>query len=236
MNISTEYILTHQKDYNLDLFPKDYGYDKVYTITDNSEVKADIVVKNERLTSIYGEFPIWQYIVANQKDDEYVTLDHYRRKMQPYFYHDNVANTIMFNCSLYEQTAYYHGTFIADNIDKVLNDKEKQIYHSVKFIVPYNIMHLCKGTATAWVNYIETKLKAMETNLNSGNIITQERALELVKNSDAIKEQPGKDCRPEYQARALGGSAVERFSTIFWQLCNNYFLGNIQLLENGQKI
>lgn len=228
--VELNFILCHKpcpdyfQDYSNRLFISDNGTPGTITFP----TKYD--------SRIYGELGAWQYIATQIRDCDRASLNHFRRKLPLSMSNVVVAAPIRLNCSLLEQTAFYHSIKIVDAIKKALPPKELEILNE-NLIYPYTIAKMPRPMIWDFVNFIEPRM--LEIMRLIGCPTNYNDLLKWVENDETFcKPVEGKDTRPVYQAR-LGGFIVERLSTLFWRIFgqkNPFEVREVKLLEPNQSI
>jgi hypothetical protein len=102
-------------------------------------------------------------------------------------------------------------------------------------LIPYIIGIMPEGQFRDYFNFLHTVLsKTMELM----GCKTYEDMMKRVTEGDYVRENKGRDNRPEYQVRILSFLA-ERLATLYWKniaMQAPVFPAKVNLLEEGQKI
>lgn len=190
-------------------------------------VKGAIDVSNGYHSSRYGELPYWSWIAQNVRPEDWVTLHHYRRKARN-IVGQGVAAPIQFGGSMAQQLAYYHSDVLAQAMLKTLTPVEQQMFCSLNFLYPYNIMELqASFLQNMWLPYVMDKITKLEMVLGR----------DYKPDSSFFEPKPDKRVDEWYQNR-IYAFALERYNTLFWEQNKNALNGflTINLLEENQKI
>lgn len=225
------FIICHkplEKDYFQDISLRQY-------ITDQN-VPYCRKIPNQYDSRIYGELGFWKWIATQIRDCDRASLYHYRRRLPFSMSPVVVAAPIKLDCSVLEQTAFYHSPKLVDAMRRALPPEEIQILNG-NLIYPYCIAKMPRQVIWDFVNFIEPRMIQIIKELGCPTEI--ESLKKWVANDETFcKPVDGKDTRPEYQAR-IGGFLGERLATIFWTMFsqrNPIEVREIKLLEPGQKI
>ena len=216
-------VLTHKESSCLGMF-QDYA--NCIFISDK-QIPGTIDISSPWDSARYGELPAWSWIAQNFRPQDYVALNHYRRKLSLGM-GNVIPEPIQMGGNLADQLAYYHSPVLADAIMKTLTPVEQSIFTSSNLLYAYNIACLNVGMVQdLYLPYITNKIMLLESVLGRN----------YVPDASFFVPREGKDVRPWYQNRVYA-FALERYSTLFWlqnpQLINT--VGRINLLEEGQRI
>ena len=182
------------------------------------------------------KFGFWKWIATQIRDCDRASLLHYRRRLPFSMSPVVVAAPIKLNCSVLEQTAFFHSPKLVDAMRRALPAEEIQILNG-NLIYPYCIAKMPRQVIWDLVNFIEPRIIQVIKELGCPTEI--ESLKKWMANDETFcKPVEGKDTRPEYQAR-IGGFLGERLATIFWTIFsqrNPIEVREVKLLEPGQKI
>lgn len=218
-----------------------------YDIIDNTTSTLDHRIWSEIAGMKIVDDKLAQYteeVKAGTRDpnEHWLYLNHYRRRFDDDCYRRiYVAQPIFMQCTLAQHYDYYH------NIEdlKVCGQALKEMYPTLvgsfeqvlngNMLIPYIIGIMPEGQFRDYFNFLHTVLsKTMELM----GCKTYDDMMKRVTEGDYVRENKGRDNRPEYQVRILSFLA-ERLATLYWKniaMQAPVFPAKVNLLEEGQKI
>lgn len=178
----------------------------------------------------------------NFPDNEYISLNHYRRVMdEDCINRIYVAAPIPIGCTVAQHYATYHNIDDLQTMCNVLvklyphlRDFTNAVINSPTFI-PYNMGVMPVAQFKDYYTFMENVLTGT---LKEMKIENYDGMLEYIKAHPEKYTGGPKNNNVEYQARVLSFLA-ERLSTIYWLFCSKQapvFPANVKLLEAGQSI
>lgn len=218
-------VITHNKE-GLEFAKKKYGdYSNKLYLSD-CNVPGTIDVSNGYHSSVYGELPFYHWIAQNLRPQDWVRVNHYRRKL-PLSIGLTLPAPLSFNGSMANQLAYYHSPVLVEAIMRTLTPVEQQIFTTNNTLTPYNIMF-------APVEFIQTTY--LPWMMNKINALQMVLGRNFKPDKSFFEPREGKRVDSWYQNRVFA-FAMERYTTLFF-LTNNFGqqFANINLLEDGQNI
>lgn len=218
-------VITHNKE-GLEFAKKKYGdYSNKLYLSD-CNVPGTIDVSNGYHSSVYGELPFYHWIAQNLRPQDWVRVNHYRRKL-PLSIGLTLPVPLSFNGSMANQLAYYHSPVLVEAIMRTLTPVEQQIFTTNNTLTPYNIMF-------APVEFIQTTY--LPWMMNKINALQMVLGRNFKPDKSFFEPREGKRVDSWYQNRVFA-FAMERYTTLFF-LTNNFGqqFANINLLEDGQNI
>lgn len=181
----------------------------------------------------FGELGPWCWISEQIRDEDFATLNHYRRKL------GNcigivIPQPLVFPCRLIDQMAFYHSPKLAEAFMKVCTPLE-QHFMLGNTLYAWNIFSAPGYVIKDWCKYCELKINALIEVLGCGS--TYEEMYKFVTEDGSFcTPTEGKNTDPVYQTRIMG-CALERFNTLYWMLSQlPKTFKPIKLLETGQTI
>lgn len=174
--------------------------------------------------------------------DYWLYLNHYRRRFDDDCYRRiYVAQPIFMQCTLAQHYDYFH------NIEdlKACGQAVKEMYPTLvgsfeqvlngNMLIPYIIGIMPEGQFRDYYNFLYTVLSRTMEIIGCK---TYEDMMKRVTEGNYVRDNKGRDNRPEYQVRILSFLA-ERLATMYWKniaMQTQVFPAKINLLEEGQKI
>ena len=233
-----DYILAH-KDFEINenvlgIFP----HLKNYQVVSQNEVKCNLpnkLIYKGLDNRLYGEYSVWEWIYKTNdwERNPFVCLHHYRRLLDRVHNNISVAAPMRFGCSIEQQTAHYHGVTVNQILREVLSKQEYAHLSQSNIFYPYNLFCTNKQLLESWLNFIEPKLMKAKEITGAENL---EQMKEYLTHTDLLKPMPNKNTNIDYQSR-LYATICERLNDVFWRtIPQNYFVSNIQFLEEGMNI
>lgn len=218
-------IICHNKE-GLEFAKKHYGdYSNKLFLSDTG-VEGTIDVSNGFPSSVYGELPFYHWIAQNLRPEDWVRVNHYRRKL-PLSIGLTLPAPLSFSGSMAQQLAYYHSPVLVEAIMRTLTPVEQQIFTTNNTMYAYNIMFApVEFIQKSYLPWMMEKINALRMVLGSG----------FKPDKSFFEPREGKRCDEWYQNR-IYAFAMERYTTLFF-LTNNFGqqLANVKLLEDGQKV
>ena len=218
-------VICHNKE-GLEFAKKKYGdYSNKLYLSDTG-VEGTIDVSNGFPSSVYGELPFYHWIAQNLRPQDWVRVNHYRRKL-PLSIGLTLPAPLSFSGSMAQQLAYYHSPILTNAIMQTLSPVEQQVFMNANQLIPYNMMNCqVEFIQKSYLPWMMEKINALRMVLGSG----------FKPDKSFFEPREGKRTDEWYQNR-IYAFAMERYTTLFF-LTNNFGqqLANIKLLEDGQKV
>ena len=218
-------IICHNKE-GLEFAKKKYGdYSNKLYLSDTG-VEGTIDVSNGFPSSVYGELPFYHWIAQNLRPQDWVRVNHYRRKL-PLSIGLTLPAPLSFSGSMAQQLAYYHSPILTNAIMQTLSPVEQQVFMNANQLIPYNMMNCqVEFIQKSYLPWMMEKINALRMVLGSG----------FKPDKSFFEPREGKRVDSWYQNR-IYAFAMERYTTLFF-LTNNFGqqLANVKLLEDGQKV
>lgn len=216
-------VLTHKETPCLGMF-QDYA--NCIFISDNG-TPGTIDISGPWDCHRFGELPAWNFIAQNFRPQDYVSLEHYRRKLSLGM-GNVVPEPINLGIDMAQQTAYYHSPVLTEAIMKTLTPLEQHLFTTSQQMYLYNMGCLNVGfVQELFFPYLSNKIMLLESILGRN----------YIPDATFYVERNGKDTREWYQTR-LYGFALERYVSLFWLQNQDKInsIGRVKLLEENQKI
>ena len=226
-------ILTHKPE-NLSFAKKHYGDRDNRLYLSDTNVEGTINIYQEGYDSrVFGEVPAWMWIAEHLRDEDWCSLNAYRRKLKLGI-GTLVAQPLQWNCSVLDQLANYHSPIYCDVLHTILPPNEFNLLQRNVFF-PYNIAQMSGQHIKHYVSFIKEREDAFFKCL--GFQPTLDNCRKFVTSEPSILEQtiPDKNVNVEYQSR-IGAFIAERLNTIYWQIVGNFVPMEVVLLEQNQII
>lgn len=226
-------ILTHKPE-NLVFAKKHFGDRDNRLYLSDTNVEGTINIHQEGYDSrVFGEVPAWMWLSEHLRDEDWVSLNAYRRKLKLGI-GTLVAAPIQFSCSILDQLSAFHSPIYCDILHTILPANEFNLLQRNLF-VPYNIAQMPVPQIKHYVAFMKEREDAFFKCL--GFVPTVENCRKFVTSEPSVLEQtiPDKNVNVEYQAR-IGAFIAERLNTVYWQLVGNFVPTEVVLLENNQRI
>ena len=218
------------------------------TFTHKPDTKSDgLIIDNTKSTldhrmfsEIAGFKILFDMIEKGEIKDEWISLNHYRREMDPdctgRIY---IPEPMILPCSVGQNYDLCHNVddlILCGQVMKETHPQLVQWFENVingRMFIPYNMGVMPIEQFKDYFTFLYTVLSKF---LEKINVKTYEDMLERVKLNSKYKGH--QDDRIEYQAR-VPSFLAERLSTLYWIYCSKLcpiFPGKVKLLEEGQKI
>lgn len=226
-------ILCHKPE-NLKFSKAHFGDRDNRLYLSDTNVEGTINIFKEGYDSrVFGELPAWMWLSENLRNDDWVSLNAYRRKLKLGI-GTLVAAPLQWKCSVLDQLATYHSPIYCDVLHTILPPNEFNLLQRNVFF-PYNIFLANTQRIKHWVSFVKEREDAFFKCL--GFEPTVENCRKFVTSEPSILEQtiPDKNVNVEYQSR-IGAFIAERLNTIYWQIIGSFTPTEIMLLEQDQKI
>lgn len=226
-------ILCHKPE-NLKFAKEHFGDRDNRLYLSDTNVEGTINIYQEGYDSrVFGELPAWMWISEHLRNDDWCSLNAYRRKLNLGL-GTLVAAPLQWNCSVLDQLANYHSPIYCDILHTILPTSEFNLLQRNIFF-PYNIFQANTQQIKHWVSFIKERENAFFRCL--GFVPTVDNCRKFITSEPSILEQtiPDKNVNVEYQSR-IGAFIAERLNTIYWQIVGNYTPIEVMLLEQNQKI
>ena len=226
-------ILCHKPE-NLVFAKKHFGDRDNRLYLSDTNVEGTMNIYQEGYDSrVFGELPAWMWLADKMREQDWVSLNAYRRKLKLGI-GTLVAAPMEWKCSVLDQLANYHSPVYCDVLNAILPRNEFNLLQRNVFF-PYNIAQMSGPQIKHYVNFIKEREDAFFKCL--GFVPTLDNCRKFVTSEPSILEQtiPDKNVNVEYQAR-IGAFISERLNTIYWQLVGNFVPTEVVLLEQNQKI
>jgi len=183
------------------------------------------------------------YNIYKHVNDDFIEINHYRRRLETYESHNCVATPMRFKCSIAEQYANCHNIADLHTTSEIIKLKFTKMYDIfVKIcqnnvLIPYNLVNFSHNIFKEWVEFVVTVCSEV---LRIYGISTYEDMLEHVKNNSVYTDnKTGQNATAQYQAR-LVSFLSERLTTAFaYQAISlnvPIYFCDVKLLESNQKI
>lgn len=182
---------------------------------------------------VFGEVPAWMWLAEHLRDEDWCSLNAYRRKLKLGI-GTLVAAPMEWKCSVLDQLANYHSPIYCDVLHTILPPNEFNLLQRNVFF-PYNIFQANKQQIKNWVEFVKEREDAFFKCL--GFAPTVDNCRKFVSSEPSILEQtiPDKNVGIEYQSR-IGAFIAERLNGIYWQLVGSFTPTEVVLLEQNQRI
>ena len=226
-------ILTHQPE-NLAFAKKHFGDRDNRLYLSDTNVEGTMNIYQEGYDSrVFGELPAWMWLADKMREQDWVSLNAYRRKLKLGI-GTLVAAPMEWKCSVLDQLANYHSPVYCDVLNAILPRNEFNLLQRNVFF-PYNIAQMSGPQIKHYVNFIKEREDAFFKCL--GFVPALDNCRKFVTSEPSVLEQtiPDKNLNVEYQSR-IGAFIMERLNTIYWQLVGNFVPTEVVLLEQNQKI
>ena len=226
-------ILCHKPE-NLVFAKKHFGDRDNRLYLSDTNVEGTINIFKEGYDSrVFGELPAWMWLSENLRNDDWVSLNAYRRKLKLGI-GTLVAAPLQWQCSVLDQLATYHSPIYCDVLHTILPPNEFNLLQRNVFF-PYNIFLANTQRIKHWVSFVKEREDAFFKCL--GIEPTVENCRKFVTSEPSILEQtiPDKNVNVDYQSR-IGAFIAERLNTIYWQIIGSFTPTEVMLLEQNQKI
>ena len=226
-------ILTHKPE-NLVFAKKHFGDRDNRLYLSDTNVEGTMNIYQEGYDSrVFGELPAWMWLADKIREQDWVSLNAYRRKLKLGI-GTLVAAPMEWKCSVLDQLANYHSPVYCDVLNAILPRNEFNLLQRNVFF-PYNIAQMSGPQIKHYVNFIKEREDAFFKCL--GFVPTLDNCRKFVTSEPSVLEQtiPDKNLNVEYQSR-IGAFIMERLNTIYWQLVGNFVPTEVVLLEQNQKI
>jgi hypothetical protein len=226
-------ILTHKPE-NLVFAKKHFGDRDNRLYLSDTNVEGTMNIYQEGYDSrVFGELPAWMWLADKIREQDWVSLNAYRRKLKLGI-GTLVAAPMEWKCSVLDQLANYHSPVYCDVLNAILPRNEFNLLQRNVFF-PYNIAQMSGPQIKHYVSFIKEREDSFFKCL--GFQPTLDNCRKFVTSEPSVLEQtiPDKNLNVEYQSR-IGAFIMERLNTIYWQLVGNFVPMEVVLLENNQKI
>ena len=226
-------ILCHKPE-NLVFAKKHFGDRDNRLYLSDTNVEGTINFFKEGYDSrVFGEVPAWMWLSENLRNDDWVSLNAYRRKLKLGI-GTLVAAPLQWQCSVLDQLAMYHSPIYCDILHTILPPNEFNLLQRNVFF-PYNIFLANTQRIKHWVSFVKEREDAFFKCL--GFEPTVENCRKFVTSEPSILEQtiPDKNVNLDYQSR-IGAFIAERLNTVYWQIIGSFTPTEVMLLEQNQKI
>ena len=226
-------ILTHKPE-NLVFAKKHFGDRDNRLYLSDTNVEGTMNIYQEGYDSrVFGELPAWMWLADKIREQDWVSLNAYRRKLKLGI-GTLVAAPMEWKCSVLDQLANYHSPVYCDVLNAILPRNEFNLLQRNVFF-PYNIAQMSGPQIKHYVSFIKEREDAFFKCL--GFVPSADNCRKFVTSEPSVLEQtiPDKNLNVEYQSR-IGAFIMERLNTIYWQLVGNFVPMEVVLLENNQKI
>ena len=218
------------------------------TFTHKPDTKSDgLIIDNTKSTldhrmfsEIAGFKILFDMIEKGEIKDDWISLNHYRREMDPdctgRIY---IPEPMILPCSVGQNYDLCHNVDDLILCGQVMKETHPHLvpwFENVingRMFIPYNMGVMPTGQFKDYFTFIITVLSKFMEKIN---VKTYEDMLERVKLNGKYKGH--QDDRIEYQAR-IPSFLAERLSTLYWIFCSKQcpiFPGKVRLLEEGQTI
>jgi len=226
-------ILTHKPE-NLVFAKKHFGDRDNRLYLSDTNVEGTMNIYQEGYDSrVFGELPAWMWLADKIREQDWVSLNAYRRKLKLGI-GTLVAAPMEWKCSVLDQLANYHSPVYCDVLNAILPRNEFNLLQRNVFF-PYNIAQMSGPQIKHYVSFIKEREDSFFKCL--GFQPTLDNCRKFVTSEPSVLEQtiPDKNLNVEYQSR-IGAFIMERLNTIYWQLVGNFVPTEVVLLENNQRI
>ena len=226
-------ILTHKPE-NLVFAKKHFGDRDNRLYLSDTNVEGTMNIYQEGYDSrVFGELPAWMWLADKMREQDWVSLNAYRRKLKLGI-GTLVAAPMEWKCSVLDQLANYHSPVYCDVLNAILPRNEFNLLQRNVFF-PYNIAQMSGPQIKHYISFIKEREDAFFKCL--GFQPTLDNCRKFVTSEPSVLEQtiPDKNLSVEYQSR-IGAFIMERLNTIYWQLIGNFVPMEVVLLENNQRI
>ena len=219
-------ILTHKPE-NLVFAKKHFGDRDNRLYLSDTNVEGTMNIYQEGYDSrVFGEVPAWMWIAEHLRDEDWCSLNAYRRKLKL-----GIGTLV---AQPLQWKANYHSPIYCDVLHTILPANEFNLLQNNVFF-PYNIFQANKQQIKNWVTFIKEREDAFFKCL--GFVPSADNCRKFVTSEPSILEQtiPDKNVNVEYQAR-IGAFIAERLNSIYWQLVGSFTPTEVVLLEENQHI
>jgi len=226
-------ILTHKPE-NLKFAKAHFGDRDNRLYLSDTNVEGTLNIYQEGYDSrVFGEVPAWMWLAEHLRDEDWCSLNAYRRKLKLGI-GTLVAAPMEWKCSVLDQLANYHSPIYCDVLHTILPPNEFNLLQRNVFF-PYNIFQANKQQIKNWVSFVKEREDAFFKCL--GFVPTVDNCSKFVSSEPSILERtiPDKNVGIEYQSR-IGAFIAERLNGIYWQLVGNFIPTEVVLLEQNQRI
>jgi hypothetical protein len=225
-------ILCHKPE-NLTFAKKHYGDRDLRLYLSDTNVEGTMNCYCEGYESrVFGELPAWMWISEHIREEDWCSLNAYRRKLKLGI-GTLVAAPMQWQTSVLDQLSTYHSPIYCDVLHTILPPNEFNLLQRNIFF-PYNIALMAAPQIKHYVQFIKEREDAFFKCL--GFVPNADNCRKFVCSEKSILEQNGvKNVSVDYQAR-IGAFIMERLNTIYWQLVGNYVPTEVVLLEENQRI
>ena len=226
-------ILTHKPE-NLVFAKKHFGDRDNRLYLSDTNVEGTMNIYQEGYDSrVFGELPAWMWLADKMREQDWVSLNAYRRKLKLGI-GTLVAAPMEWKCSVLDQLANYHSPVYCDVLNAILPRNEFNLLQRNVFF-PYNIAQMSGPQIKHYVSFIKEREDAFFKCI--GFQPTLDNCRKFVTSEPSVLEQTiqDKNLNVEYQSR-IGAFIMERLNTIYWQLVGNFVPTEVVLLEQNQKI
>jgi len=218
------------------------------TFTHKPDTKSDgLIIDNTKssldhrmFSEIAGFKILFDMIEKGEIKDEWISLNHYRREMDPdctgRIY---IPEPMILTCSVGQSYDMYHNIDDLILCGQVMKETHPHLvpwFENVingRLFIPYNMGVMPTSQFKDYFTFLYTVLSKFMEKIN---VKTYEDMLARVKLNPKYKGHA--DDRIEYQAR-VPSFLAERLSTLYWIFCSKQcpiFPAKVKLLEEGQKI
>lgn len=226
-------ILTHKPE-NLVFAKKHYGDRDNRLYLSDTNVEGTMNIYQEVYDSrVFGELPAWKWIAEHIREEDWCSLNAYRRKLKLGI-GTLVAAPMQLKCSVLDQLSNYHSSIYCDVLHTILPPNEFNLLQRNVFF-PYNIAQMSGSQIKHYVSFIKEREDAFFKCL--GFQPTLDNCRKFVTSEPSVLEQtiPDKNLNADYQSR-IGAFIMERLNTIYWQIVGSFTPTEVVLLEENQLI
>lgn len=226
-------VLCHKPE-NLKFAKEHFGDRDNRLYLSDTNVEGTMNIYQEGYDSrVFGELPAWMWIAEHIREQDWCSLNAYRRKLKLGI-GTLVAAPMQWKTSVLDQLANYHCTIYCDVFHTILPPNEFNLLQRNVFL-PYNIAQMSGSQIKHYVSFIKEREDAFFKCL--GFQPTLDNCRKFVTSEPSVLEQtiPDKNLNVEYQSR-IGAFIMERLNTIYWQIIGNYVPMEVVLLEKNQRI
>lgn len=224
-------VLCHKQE-NLKFAKEHFGDRDNRLYLSDTNVEGTMNIYKEGYDSrVFGELPAWMWIAEHIREQDWCSLNAYRRKLKLGI-GTLVAAPMQWKTSVLDQLANYHCPIYCDVLHTILPPNEFNLLQRNVFI-PYNIAQMSGSQIKHYVSFIKEREDAFFKCL--GFQPTLDNCRKFVTSEPSVLEQtiPDKNLNAEYQSR-IGAFIMERLNTIYWQIIGNYVPMEVVLLEENQ--
>lgn len=231
-----KYIITH-KNFDESKFEDDYTI-----LTNKHDLKFSHNVQyfeglDDRL---WSELAAYKWLADTLKDEGWISLNHYRRKLdRDLTDRICVATPMVLPVPVWQHYGQCHNPDDLRTVCDIVKEKTPAMIPALErtlngnILVPYTIGVFNHSIFRDYINFLYTILDEF---LKRIGVSTYE---EMLKHVDDDKYRGKLDNRPEYQARIVS-FVSERLATAYWNRCTELgmpiFPCNVALLEENQTI